>query len=66
MGPEIEYLKSELGEKLDHQIKVKLHGKSNGDGLDAVKRCLDPEMDHEGPFGAKIEIFSLDKFEPSF
>ena len=44
MGPMIENSKFELGEKLNHQITVKLPGKSNGDSLDALKRCLDLEM----------------------
>ena len=38
----------ELGEKLDHHFNVKFYGESNGDSLDALKRCLDTEMDHEG------------------
>ena len=55
MGPMIENSKFELGEKLNHQIKVKLHGKSNGDSLDAVRRCLDPKIAHRGLIGAKIK-----------
>ena len=35
---------------------VKFNGKSNGDSLDALKRCSDPEMliGHKGLIGAKI------------
>ena len=33
-----------LREKLDYHFKVKFHGESNGDSLEALKRCLDPEM----------------------
>ena len=48
-----EILKFELGEKLDHHFRVKFHGESNGDSLDALKRCLDPEMGHKGLIGAR-------------
>ena len=37
-------LKFELRENLDHYFKVKFCGKSNGDSVDTLKRCLDPEM----------------------
>ena len=40
---------------VDHQFVVKFHGKSNGDSLDALKRCFDPEMAHKGLIGAKIK-----------
>ena len=39
-------LQFELGEKLDHRYAVKCHGELNGDSLEALKRCLDPEMGH--------------------
>ena len=39
-------LKFELGEQLDHRYSVKFHGSSNGDSLEALKRCSDPEMGH--------------------
>ena len=51
----IENLKRELGEKLDHQIREKFYGESNGDSLDALKRCLDPKMAYRGLIGAKIK-----------
>ena len=38
---------------LDHNIKVKLYGKSNGGSLDSLKRFPDPEMAHKGLIGAK-------------
>ena len=41
-------LKFELGEKLDHRFQVRFYGKSNGDSLDALKRCSDPELCHKG------------------
>ena len=43
----LEILKFELGEKLDRHFKAKFHGESNGDSLDALKRCLDPELGHQ-------------------
>ena len=42
-----------LGEKLDHHLKVKFHGKSNGDGRDALERYLDPEIGDKVLIGAK-------------
>ena len=39
-------LKFELGEKLEHRFMVKFHRQSNGDCLEALKRCLDPKMGH--------------------
>ena len=39
-------LNFDLGEKLYHSCTVKFHGKSNGDSLESVRRCLDPEMGH--------------------
>ena len=42
-------------EKLHHPFQVKCHGESIGDNLNALKRCLDPEMALRGLFGAKIE-----------
>ena len=44
--PKFKNLQFELGEKLGHRTEVKFYGKSNGDSLDALKRCLDPEMGH--------------------
>ena len=44
--PEPKYqknLKSELGERLDHRYTVKFHHESDGDSLEALERCLDPE-----------------------
>ena len=46
-------LKFELGEKLDHYSWVKFRVESNGDSLDPLKRCLDPEMANNGLRGAK-------------
>ena len=46
-------LKFELGEKLDHYSWVKFRGESNGDSLDPLKRCLDPEMANNGLMWAK-------------
>ena len=47
-GPKSKHLKFELGEKLDDYNKIKFHIGSNGDSLDDLKRCLDPEMGHKG------------------
>ena len=44
--PKFKNLQFELREKLGHHTVVKFNGKSYGDSLEAVKRCLDPEMDH--------------------
>ena len=52
--PKFKNLKFELGEKLGHHTVVKFYGKSNGDSLDALKRCSDPEIGHKGLIGAKI------------
>ena len=49
MGQKLKNLKFDPREKLDHHFKVKFHSESNSDSLNALKRCLDPEMDHEGP-----------------
>ena len=38
---------------------VKFHGKLNSSSLDALTRCLDPEMGHKGLIGAKKNL----KFE---
>ena len=46
-------LKFELGEKLDHYSWVKFRVESNGDSLDPLKRCLDPEMANNGLMWAK-------------
>ena len=46
-------LKYELEEKIDHHFKVKFHGESNDGSLDALARCLDPEMAHKDLIGAK-------------
>ena len=43
----------ESGKKSDHHFKAKFNGKSNGDGLDALKRCLNPKMYHRGLIGVK-------------
>ena len=60
MGQKSKNLKYELEEKLDHHFKVKFHGESNGDSLDAPKRCLDPEMAYKPAlFGPKIEISKI-------
>ena len=56
----IENLKFELGENLDLHFKVKFHGESNGGSLDALKRCLNPEIGLEGLIGAKkCKIWNL-------
>ena len=34
---------------------VKFHGQSIGDSIDALKRCVDPELAYKGLIGAKIE-----------
>ena len=54
-GKKSRNLKSELREreKLEHHFEIKFHIKSNGDSLDALKQCLDPEMGHNGLIGAK-------------
>ena len=52
--PKFKNLQFELGEKLGHHNEVKFNGKSNGDSLDALKRCSDPEIGHKGLIGAKI------------
>ena len=44
-------LKCEQGEKLDYHVKVKFHGKSNGDSFDALKLCLDPKILKNLTFG---------------
>ena len=52
LGPKIEKkIKFELGEmsNVDHHFRIKFHDELNCDSLDVLKRCLDPEMDHEGP-----------------
>ena len=54
MEPKIVNLQFEPGEKLGLHTLVKFYGKSNGDNLDALKRCSDLEMGHEGVIGAKI------------
>ena len=38
---------------------VKFHGESNGDSLDALKRCCDPETAHKGLIGEKSKIYNL-------
>ena len=43
----MEYFKFELGEKLDHHLRGQFHGESNGDSLDALKQCLDPEIGND-------------------
>ena len=43
IGPKIEILNFELGEKLDGHFCVKFYGKSNGDSLEAQKPCLSPK-----------------------
>ena len=48
-----EIFKFQAGEKLDHHLKVKFHGKSNGDSPDVQNRCLDPEMANHGLIWAK-------------
>ena len=52
--PKFKNLQLELGEKLGHHTVVKFNGKSNGDRLDVLKRCSDPEIGHKGLIGAKI------------
>ena len=61
MGPKIENLKSELRGKLNHQYKAKCHDESNGDSLDALKQCFDPEVGHidKGLVGAKYREFKI-------
>ena len=56
-GPKSKHLKFELGEKLDDYNKIKFHIGSNGDSLDDLKRCLDPEMGNKGLlWGQKSKI----------
>ena len=43
----------------DHQFLVKFHGESNGDSLDALKRCFDPKIAHEGLIDAMPEFKNL-------
>ena len=38
---------------MDHQLRAEFQSKSYSDGLDALKRCLDPGMGHKGLIGAK-------------
>ena len=52
--PKFKNLQFELGEKLGHHTVVKFNGKSNGDSLDALKQCSDPEIGRKGLIGAKI------------
>ena len=52
--PKFKNLQFELGEKLGHHAVVKFNGKSNGDSLDALKRCLDPEIGYKGQIGTRI------------
>ena len=62
LGPEIvQKFKRELGlgENLDHHFLVKFHVETNGDGLDALKRSLDPVMGHKGLNGAKKQKFKI-------
>ena len=47
-------LKFEQEEMCYYQFVVKFNGKSNGDSLDALKRCSDPEIGHKGLIGAEI------------
>ena len=59
MEPNIENFKFELGEKIDHHYKIKFHGESIGNSLDALKRCLDRKMAHKGLIGAKNLKYEL-------
>ena len=63
MGPNTKDLKLELGEKLDLCFMVKFHGKLNGDSFDALKRCLNTEMNHDGP---KSKISAKKKLDHRF
>ena len=55
IGPKNQKFSIELGEKLGHQFKVKFHGELNGNSLDALKRCSDPEMGHRSlVYGQKL------------
>ena len=46
LEPKIENLQFELGENLGQHTKVKFYRESNDDYLEALKRCLHPEMGH--------------------
>ena len=48
IGPKIEILNFELGEKLDDHFCVKFYGKSNGDCLEAQKPSSGPKKAHLG------------------
>ena len=48
-----------LPRKSNTIVLGKFHDKLNGDSLDALKRCLDPEMVHKGLIGAKIQKFTI-------
>ena len=69
MGQKSKNLKFEPEEMWDYQFVVKFHGESNGDSLDALKRCFDPEMALKGLIGAKIQKFTIwtgRKVRPSY
>ena len=53
MGQRSKNLKHELGEQSDHHCKEKFHGESIDESLEALKRCLDPEMAQKALDGAK-------------
>ena len=44
-----------LPRKSNTIVLGKFHDKLNGDSLDALKRCLDPEMAHKALLGTEIK-----------
>ena len=38
----------EQGETLEHRFTVQFHGESNGDSIEALTRCLNPKLGHNG------------------
>ena len=61
-GPKIDKFKISALNKLHHLLVAKIDGKSNDDSLEveALKRCLDPEMDLNCLIcGLKSKIYNL-------
>ena len=57
-GQKSQNLKFKPRKKLYRHFGVKSHGKSIGDSLEALKRCLDPEMGHKSLMWAKNRKFT--------
>ena len=63
LGQKSKNLKFELGEKLDNRFRVKFHGESSGDSLNALIRCLDSEMGHKGLIILHVPLTRAVSFE---